>query len=379
MLESNSRRSFITKSAIAGGALLGGASNAFAKRKKFKRKSPSSVELMEVGVITCGYYSHIEDIWGLLINSPTGEDGAYWPRQTGMVMTNVWDPDREASEKFAKKYDVKVVKNYSDMVDKVDGVILSDYYATGWWPQLSKPYLEAGMPTLINRPFSLSAREAKEMIARSKKYNAPILVPSSDETILETIQARHRLKLKLDEGAKITGAMAFEPCGEYPAHGVHSIYNLHTILEPNVIAASLNADKWWEWGPKGAMMNWLVKGEGENTDYYVAIRMSQEFDTNGWVMVSTSKGRVFADNDHVGDVFTRYRNMFLSTCIEFQKMIETNKQPQTYEHIMAKTMTYLTGFYSHLVMNGAMVSCADVPEDWRAPQVMPDRIPDNIF
>ena len=140
MSASKSRRSFITKSAIAGGALFGGASNAFAEQKKYKRKSPASVELMEVGVITCGYYSHIEDIWGMLINSPTEErQGTYWPRQTGMVMTMVWDPDREAAEKFAKKYDVKVVKNYNDMVDKVDGVILSDYYATGWWPQLSKP------------------------------------------------------------------------------------------------------------------------------------------------------------------------------------------------------------------------------------------------
>ena len=138
----------------AGGAVLGAAAPASANRKPFKRKSPSSTELIEVGIITCGYYSHIESIWGRLIN-PIGEDGngTYWPRQSGMVMTMVWDPDREAAGKFAQKYNIKVVKNYYDMVDKVDGVIMSDYYATGWWPQLSKPYLEAGIPALINRPF----------------------------------------------------------------------------------------------------------------------------------------------------------------------------------------------------------------------------------
>jgi len=382
MARSSSRRSFLAVGALAGGTALLGAPSApsAAARPKFKRKSPSSVELMEVGVITCGYYSHIEDIWGRLIN-PIGADlgGVWWPRQTGMVMTMVWDPDTKAAETFAKKYDVKVVKNYYDMVGKVDGVILSDYYATGWWPRLSKPYLEAGMPSLINRPFALSLAEMDEMIARAKQYNAPILVPSSDEMMMETLRAQHRLQAMLDKGAHVTGAMAFEPCGEYAAHGVHSIYNLYTILEPDVVAVNLMAEKWWEWGDRGGMMNWQVKGKGQNPDYMAAIRMSTEGDTNGWVEVSTNTGRVFENNDHEGDVFTRYRNMFLPTCIEFQRMIESGKQPQSFEHIAGKTTTFLTGFYSHCEKKGEMVRCADVPRTWRAPEVMPERIPKDIF
>ena len=374
-----SRRSFLKAGTAAGSAMLGSKAGAAARNKPFRRKSPSTTELIEVGIITCAYYSHIESIWGRLIN-PIGDDnGTYWPRQSGMVMTKVWDPDRKAAETFAKKYDLEVVDNYYDMVDKVDGVILSDYYSTGWWPQLSKPYLEAGMPTLINRPFALSMKEAKEMVERSKRYNAPIYVPSSDEIMFETVQARHRIKQKLDEGAKITGVMAFEPCGEYPAHGVHSVYNIHAILEPDVISAGLYAEKWWEWGLEGGLMNWLVKGKDDMPDYYVSIRMSQEFDTNGWIMISTTKGRVFAPNDHAGEVFTRYRNIFLPTVIEFQRMVETGEMPQSCEHIMAKTKTFLTGFYSHMEKNGNLVYCKDLQESWRAPEVMPERIPNDIF
>lgn len=372
------RRSFLARGALYVGAFLGAGSAASAQ--KFRRSSPSSEQLIKVGVITCGYYSHIEDIWGRLINPIGGEkDGTWWPRQTGMVMTMVWDPDPKAAGTFAKKYDVKIVPRFDDMVGKVDAVIFSDYYATGWWPQLSKPYLEAGMPCLINRPFALSLREANEMIERARKYNAPILVPSSDETMLETIRARHRLEALLGKDGAVTGAMAFEPCGEYAAHGVHAIYNLYTILKPNVIAANLMCDTWWEWGKKGAMMNWLVKGEKEGGDYYAAIRMANEPDTNGWVEISTDRGRVFENNDHEGDVFTRYRNMFVSTCIEFERMIESGKQPQTFEYILAKTTTFLTGFYSHREKKGAMVACADLPEDWRAPEVMPERIPKGMF
>ena len=377
MSEKKSRRSFF-KTAAAGGVLLASPPKAHAKRRQYKRKSPASVELIEVGIITCAYYSHIEDIWGLFLNPPLEERrGTFWPRTTGMVMTYVWDPDREAAEKFAKKYDVKVAKNFYDMVNKVDAVILSDFYATGWWLQLSKPYLEAGMPTLINRPFAFSLREANEMIERSKKYNAPILVPSSDETMNETLKLRRKLERLLEEDAFITGAMATEPCGEYPAHGLHSIYNLYTVLNPKVIAASLQADTWWEFKTP-AFMTWRCTQE-EHPDYYVGIQMTRESYTFGWVMVSTSKDRIMENNDRPDDSYGLFKNAFVPTMLEFAKMVETGKMPQTHEFIMAKTTTFLTGFYSHCEKDGHMVQCADLPEDWRAPEVMPERIPDNIF
>jgi len=372
------RRSFFT-SAAAGGALFASAPIAQAKRKRYARKSPASVELMEIGIITCGYYSHIEDIWGLFLNPPVEERrGTFWPRTTGMVMTYVWDPDREAAEKFARKYDLKVVDHYADMVDRVDGVILSDFYATGWWPQLSKPYLEAGMPTLINRPFALSLHEAREMIERSKTYDAPILVPSSDEIMNETLKLRAKVRTLLEEGAYITGALATEPTTEYPAHGLHAIYNLYTVLDnPTVIAASLQADTWWDFKAP-AFMTWRCT-QGDKPDYYVGIQMNSEGYTFGWVMVSTSKERVQENHDRPDDGYGLFKNAFVPTMLEFARMVETRKMPQTHDFIMAKTTTFLTGFYSHLAKDGHMVKCADLPEDWRAPEVMPERIPNDIF
>ena len=53
MNSKTNRRSFIGKGALAGGALaLGTVKTAEAKRNPFKRKSPSSAELLEVGVLT---------------------------------------------------------------------------------------------------------------------------------------------------------------------------------------------------------------------------------------------------------------------------------------------------------------------------------------
>ena len=89
-----SRRSFFGAAAGAGAALTGTA-GAKAAPGAYKRQSPSSTEMIEVGVITCGGYTHIAGIWGPFMNPPLEANrGEAWPRTTGMVMTMVWDQDR---------------------------------------------------------------------------------------------------------------------------------------------------------------------------------------------------------------------------------------------------------------------------------------------
>ena len=84
------------------------------------------------------------------------------------------------------------------------------------------------------------------MIERSKKYNAPIYVPSAYETRYEAERLHNKLQKLLDDGAYVTAAHAFQVGNEYPAHGVHGIYYLFTVLEPKVVAVSLQANSWWD-------------------------------------------------------------------------------------------------------------------------------------
>ncbi len=104
MREHKSRRSFF-KTVTVGGALLSTSKKAHAKRRRFKIKNPASVDMMEIGIVTCASSSHIKDIWGRIINPPTEKlQDVFWPRQTGIVMTMVWDPNLEEAEAFAKRY-----------------------------------------------------------------------------------------------------------------------------------------------------------------------------------------------------------------------------------------------------------------------------------
>jgi hypothetical protein len=371
-----SRRSFFGAAAGAGAALTGTA-GAMAAPGALKRKSPSSVEMIEVGIITCGAYTHIEGIWGPFMNPPLNANSDdIWPRTTGMVMTMVWDQDRAVAESFAEKYDVKVVDHFADMVGKVDAIICSGFYECGWWPKLTKPYLEAGIPCLINRPFALSLAEAREMTDRARRHNTPIYAPSPFETRAETLQLRDKVqKIVADEGI-ITGAFSNQTTEEYPAHGAHGMYGMYRILEPKVKAACFKSETWWDF--ESGFITWQCE-QDDAPDYYVGLNMTWKTPL-AWRMILTSQGKFQDDIDWGGGSSAmRGINHHFPLMFEFAQMVETHTMPQSYDYIMGKTEALLTGFYSHCEKNGEMVNISDLPEDWRAPEVKPGLIPPEVF
>ena len=367
------RRSFFG-SAIAGSAAIGATSTALAKRGPFRRKSPSSVEMIEVGIVCTGGYNHMSSMWNLYTNPPVEEhpNRGFWPRSTGMVATLCWDPDRENADEWGKQNDVKVVDNYYDMVDKVDAVIFADYSATAWFPQLTRPYLEAGIPCLINRPFALSLKDANEMIERAKQNNTPIFVPSAFESRMEVVRQKNNLKMLLEDGAKIQGVFQDNASHEYAAHGCHGIYNVHEVLEPEVKSVGFQTDNVWR-EYNTAMMT-LRCGQKDGHDYFAAIKMGGTYRSMGSQTIITNKGRLFEHYDRAGGFIEQLRWHNYPGIFNFARMIETRKMAQTHDHILAKTKTILTGFYSTLEKNGQMVDVADLPESWQAPDWDPDRM-----
>jgi hypothetical protein len=371
------RRSFFG-SAIAG-ASIAATSTAHAKRAPFRRKSPSSMELIEIGVVCTGGYNHMKQIWNLYMNPPVGKEarGGYWPRSTGMVATHCWDPDPDDAVEWGRDNDAKVVDNYYDMLDKVDAVIFADYSACGWFPQLTKPYLEAGLPCLINRPFALSMKDAKEMIARSKEFDTPIFVPSAFESRMEVVRQKNDLKQLREDGAIIHGAFQSNVSHEFMAHGCHGVYNVHEVLEPDVMSVGFQTDG--DWREYNTAMLTMRCGQAGGHDYFVAIKMGGDYRSRGSLTVITDKGRLYEHYGNPGGGYETLRVHQYPGLFLFNRMIENREMPQTHEHILAKTKTMLTGIYSNQEKNGQMVDIAELPETWRAPDWNPERMTNVEF
>lgn len=330
------RRSFITKTALAASALAAtGTTSAQEAKRKFKRKSPSTAELLEVGVLTATG-GHIDAIWGPLIN-PTDEKS----RVTGMVMTQAWDINPEALDRFAKKFDVKKAKSYDSMVGKVDAVILSDFSSLFWYQDLAHPYLEAGIPIFINRPFTSSLKNARTIIETAKKGGAPIMCGSS----LEYVQAVDSIRQALPDLGEIVGYVADNAQSDYATHGVHGIYFVYACIGGGVLSVSYQADDWKR--PNGAM-TFKYKGRNGGNNFWGLLQQSYR-SGNAWIRVS-GKGTSKRGDGYFNDVsvdrqmdwpresrgYVTDSAIWLPMIHAMQRMFETGKMPEPYENIYDK-------------------------------------------
>ena len=208
----HNRRSFIARTGTAGAALAGlGASSAQAAENP-----KGNHDYFRVGCLNVVAYSHLIGLWGPLINARKGKEDTPF---TNMRITHCWDINYEDAQNFAKIFGCTAVKNFDDMLGKVDGIINGGYYNNPWNHILHEPYIEAGLPNLINRPFANSLAKAKKMIDLAKKHNATILCPSSHEHNESISRAK-----KWAAGKKILCYSATNSFDDYPTHGVHGVY-----------------------------------------------------------------------------------------------------------------------------------------------------------
>ncbi|MFC1606626.1 hypothetical protein ACFL47_01540 [Candidatus Latescibacterota bacterium] len=392
MKKQKSRRSFFGKAAAAATAGSTLAASTFANTQS-KRKT-SSVELIQVGAACLSDNSHMNyRIWAPMINQT---DPERWPmgRTTRMRITHCWDRDYSVAQKFAEQYKCEAVKHYYDMVDKVDGMIFAGFNEVKWWKQLSKPYLEAGIPCYLNRPFAYSMNDAKDIVDRSKKYKTPILCTDEREFIQQTNIGRKKISEMLKNGFTITGANGDNSAGnEYPQHGVHGLYFMLAILGLDVAKASLQADGWWREVTKSAKkaQTWAqitlqyrgikMEGVGEQTKPFVASQHQSGSAGDASMRVYHSGPfRGYWDVEHPWTTgWERMFYLFFPTVLAMQRLFETRTMDWDHDYILKKTRIFLTAFKSHLEHNGAMLDVDSLPDEWEAPCPYPDWLDESIF
>ncbi|MCE5249646.1 Gfo/Idh/MocA family oxidoreductase [bacterium] len=386
-----SRRSFFGKAAAAGGAVITGAHSA----RAIPRTSTPTVELIKVGAVALGDNSHMSyqfSIWPPIIN-PVEPDK--WPtRTTRMIITHCWDSRKEVADAFAQKYKCEAVKNYYDMVDKVDGMIFGGFNEAKWWPQLTKPYLEAGIPCYINRPLAYSMKDANTIIDMARKHNTPILCTEGRETFKEAIVGRCKVQDLLREGKVIIGANSSNAAGEYPQHAIHGLVFLLAIFGLDVEQVSYQADGWWrdvtpvsphpqQYGLLTLQYRGInIPGAGEQkTPFIVSQQQFSEYiKSDNTLRIFYSGGWWDLDQHNPeGEHMNRLNSLFYPTIFAIQRLFESRTMPWSYEYILKKNKIFLAGFKSHLEHKGALTRVDDLSDDWEAPNPYADWIDESIF
>jgi hypothetical protein len=354
------RRGFLGQVGLPGAVLAAGV----ALPQSQASGEGASEGVFRAGCLNVSSYSHLENVWAPIINPREGQSEIAFTR---MRITHCWEVDRDKAKAFAKTFGCEAVENFDDMLGKVDGIISGGYYNHPWNHILHEPYLEAGLPNLINRPFSNSLAKAEKMIETAKKHGATILVPSGHEHNDTIARAK-----AWAAGKKIVCYNATNSFDDYPTHGVHGIYLVcKAIAEAGnpVVSVGYQAESWHR--PPGVVT--LAHVDPEGRPFFGTLHQ-----VNGsWatVTVHTAEeygGRSFSVQTGTGFPFDK-TEIWAPTLWAYEKMARFGEMPQTFDEIRHKNNAFLAGWRSILENEGKPVRLDEVPEDWESPVELPNK------
>jgi predicted dehydrogenase len=164
---------------------------------------------------------------------------AGWPGDSAMM------PERIPGYiEQLKKYGVPLVDRMEDLLGQIDAVMIESQQGARHKDR-ARPFLEAGLPTFIDKPFAASAADADAIIATARKHNAPLMSCSALRYAPEVLEAQR----KRDEYGRILSADVWTTATlhdgnpgllHYGIHGVEMLYTLmgtgcvevRTVFEP---------------------------------------------------------------------------------------------------------------------------------------------------
>ncbi len=363
------RRNFLTAGGAAGAAMF------FTGTGSAAEKSGTPGKKIKVGVIGVGRGSFMSYSWADII-MPTAEKPESARRPNfgtpflNMEITHVWDRDKEAARKFAEPLGIEVVDKYDGMVGKVDALIQAGIYEVPWHHKLAMPYLEAGIPMYLSRPFAYSLKDADTMLEASAKYNTPLMTSDMGEHFYEIEPFKERM-MKL---GGINGAYGTVWAKDYPMH-FHMQFTMLRIFGYEVEQVALLTDDIMR--NNYIQETYIFKGWEDQSAFPCAIQGTPSRDFYSITIMGKDENlrteRMFTPNWRDELLFNQANQI-----IEMQRTFEG--QPfQDLDTIRKKTEIFLTGFYSHLERGGAPVKVGTVPVDWAAPPAEKDWIDKSML
>jgi len=128
-------------------------------------------------------------------------------------------------------YGVDVVDAPEDLIGKIDAVMV-EFQSGIVHLEYARPFLEAGVPTFVDKPFTCSVADARELAELAKANDVPLFSSSSLRYALEIQQ----LKAEQAQAGEVLGAMAYSPAGLHPQnpglfhYGMHAVETLYALM-----------------------------------------------------------------------------------------------------------------------------------------------------
>jgi predicted dehydrogenase len=142
-------------------------------------------------------------------------------------------PERIAGYTAAMtKYGVPLVDKPAEMIGKVDAMLIEAVDGSVHWER-ARPFLEAGVPCFIDKPFACSLDDAKRLVELAARKKVPIFSSSALRYAPELTGF-----LADPKPGPVVGAISYGPGPEHPRnpglfhYGIHAVEVLYTLMGP---------------------------------------------------------------------------------------------------------------------------------------------------
>jgi len=180
--------------------------------------------MVRVGVVGCGPQTHA-DAWIPLING-TKEAPAQLER---MRVTAGWDIEPANAQRLAVQYGIEAVESPREMLGRVDAAMVTalDF---SLYLDLARVFLEAGIPTFVNRPLAQDVPTARRTLEIAGQHGTPILSASS----LYFADGVRRAQERLGELGPLRTFIASVAGGHFDWYVPHTISTFYPVVGPGV-------------------------------------------------------------------------------------------------------------------------------------------------
>ena len=141
-------------------------------------------------------------------------------------VVGVYSEDTEASQKLKDEFGVEMLDNYTDAVGKIDGLVVTARHGDNHY-KYAKPYIESGIPMFIDKPITVTEKDAVEFMRDLKDRGIRI---SGGSSLKQDAFVRQLKQEALDKvgGATLSGYVR-APYQSENAYGGFFFYSQHMV------------------------------------------------------------------------------------------------------------------------------------------------------
>ncbi|MFC1539830.1 Gfo/Idh/MocA family oxidoreductase, partial [Candidatus Latescibacterota bacterium] len=295
-----------------------------------------------------------------------GDD--YSKNYTGKALSGLSKNSRFPAEYIAQESDAELVKSPEDMVKHVDAAMVMDFDNSS---NLAEPFLKAGIPIFVNRPYAATMADARKILDMAEKTGTAAFSGSLLQWIFET----RKLRFRLDREKLVafhTDAVS-QNFSRYVTHGFEFIYG---VVGPQVKRVRVSG-----WDGSGGydpqvLPEMLFELEYEPTGDAPPVRGTlfsrpYNYPHNWWFRGYQNDGTVIESDiqNHEGLTIEEGDNHWLLPFLSIvEQVFRTNTSPQTREDILHKHATLLAAHKS--AVNGGRWIGLDEVEGHSLPSVI---------